>query len=194
MSKPRRPKIPRGKPDKAQIRKLIERFQDSGLTWKAFWDALPPHERIVADGELDEDRRYSDLLEAATPDDVILEQIRKEMADGFSPWAAQIVARLCVTFYLRMRLEERQGGRKTLEGLNKDKKATASADRRQWIDIGAPLRKQHPAWSNTELAKHIVMKLRPGAARPSDDDPLVVRIRKAIPKLRLAPLPKRPNK
>jgi Spy/CpxP family protein refolding chaperone len=194
VKRPRKPKIPRGKPDKARIHKLIEQFQGSGQTWGAFWNALPAQERAVADVELDEDRRYNDLIEAATPDDAALEQIRKEMAEGFAPWAAQIVARLCVTFYLQMRLEERQGGRQILQGLNRDKRTAANADRRTWLKVGEPLRKQHPAWSNIELAKRIVMKMRPGAARPSDDDPLVERIRKALPTLRLARQRKRPKK
>lgn len=180
-SKPPAKRILRKRPSRDQL----VLFRDSGLPWGAWWESLSENERIKVNEELDLGEQYANLIDQATPDDAVFERIRKEIAEGFDPWAAHTIADLCVSFYLKKRLEERQGGRRVLEGINSRKQVIADASRQKWLEIGSPLRSQYPSWSNSELAKRIVMKLRPGSGRPSGNDPLVGRIRKALPVLGL---------
>ena len=125
-----RKSVLRGKPTKDETRRIISRFQHSAQTWRAFFNGLAPEERRTFEAEIDLDAKYSDLLEEASPPDSALESIRKDLAQGFDPWAAHAVAQLCVDFYLRKRLEERKGAAQRNTG---PRASRYSAEHASWI-------------------------------------------------------------
>lgn len=111
MAKKTKPRLPREKPTKPDARALIAQWEQGSesrtpASWQRFWDGLSEDERDRYIEDIDLDARYSDLVSEATPDEGVLDEIVREIEQGFQLWALRRIGELAVAFYIRKKTED----------------------------------------------------------------------------------------